>query len=45
MKTKFLSVALGIALSATVLSAAAQKSYTEGLVTLKQSAYGQVIEL
>ncbi|HTD39809.1 MAG TPA: hypothetical protein VK671_04255 [Mucilaginibacter sp.] len=45
MKTKFLSVALGIALSATILSASAQKSYTEGLVTLKQSASGQVIEL
>ena len=45
MKTKLLSVALGIALSATVFSAVAQKSFTEGLVTLKQSANGQVIEL
>jgi len=34
MKTKFLSAALGIALSATVLSASAQKSYTEGLLIL-----------
>lgn len=45
MKTKFFSVALGIALSATILSASAQKSYTEGLVTLKQSAGGQAIEM
>jgi hypothetical protein len=45
MKTKFLSVALGIALSATVLSASAQKNYTEGLVTMKTSAGGQDIEL
>jgi hypothetical protein len=45
MKTKFLSVALGIALSATILSASAQKSYTEGLVTIKASASGQDIEM
>src|SRR5471030_1123784 len=45
MKTKFLSVALGIALSATILSASAQKNYTEGLVTMKTSAHGQDIEL
>ncbi len=45
MKTKFLSVALGIALSATILSASAQKSYTEGLVTVKTSARGQDIEM
>jgi hypothetical protein len=45
MKTKFLSVALGIALSATILSASAQKSYTEGLVTVKTSAGGQTIEI
>jgi len=43
MKTKFLSVALGIVLSATVLSANAQKSYSEGLVTIKTSAAGQEI--
>jgi hypothetical protein len=40
MKIKFLSVALCIALSATILSASAQKSYTEGLVTIKTSASG-----
>ena len=45
MKTKLLSAALGIALSATILSASAQKSYTEGLVTLKTSAGGKDIEL
>ena len=45
MKIKFLSVALGIALSATILNASAQKSYTEGLVTLKNSADGQAIEM
>jgi hypothetical protein len=45
MKTKFLSVAFGIALSATILSASAQKSYTEGLITMKTSAGGQDIEL
>ncbi len=45
METKFFSVALGIALSATILSASAQKSYTEGLVTVKTSAGGQSIEM
>jgi len=45
MKIKFLNVALGIALSATMLSASAQKSYTEGLVTIKTSAGGQDVEL
>jgi hypothetical protein len=45
MKTKFLSVALGIALSATILSASAQKNYTEGMVTIKTSASGQVVEV
>jgi hypothetical protein len=44
MKIKFLSAALGIALSATILSANAQKSYTEGLVTIKTSGSGQNIE-
>ncbi len=45
MKTTFLTVALGIALSATVLSATAQKSYTEGLLTLKTSGNGQDVEV
>ncbi len=45
MKTKFLSVALGIALSATILSASAQKSYTEGLLTMTTSGNGQQVEV
>jgi hypothetical protein len=45
MKIKFLSVALGIVLSATVWSANAQKSYNEGLLTIKTTAGGQDIEV
>ena len=45
MKLKFLSVALGIALSATVMSAYAQKTYTEGVVTYKTSMRGQDVEI
>lgn len=45
MKIKHLSVALGIVLSATALNANAQKSYTEGLVTLKTSTGAQEIEV
>ncbi len=45
MKIKFLTAAVGIALSATIMSASAQKSYTEGLVTLKTSTQGQDLEL
>jgi len=46
MKTKILSVAfVGIALTATIMSANAQKNYTEGLLTLKTSGYGQDVEV
>lgn len=45
MKMKFLSVAFGIALSATVLSANAQKKYTEGVVTYSTSMRGQQVEI
>ena len=45
MKIKFLSVALGIALSATVMSASAQKKYTEGVVTYNTSMRGQSVEI
>src|ERR1700744_4208539 len=45
MKLKFLNVALGIVLSATVLSANAQKNYSEGLVTVKTNAGSQTIEM
>ena len=43
MKITLLSVTLGIALSVTLLSASAQKHYTEGLLTLKTSGYGQEV--
>jgi len=45
MKIKILSVALGLALSATVMSASAQKNYTQGVVTYKTSMRGQDIEI
>jgi len=45
MKIKFLSAALGIVLSATVMSASAQKAYTEGVVTYKTSMRGQDVEI
>jgi hypothetical protein len=45
MKFKLLSVALGIAFSATVMSASAQKTYTEGVVTYKTSMRGQDVEI
>ncbi|HTD98299.1 MAG TPA: hypothetical protein VK668_03400 [Mucilaginibacter sp.] len=41
MKMKFLSVALGIVLSATIMSASAQKSYTEGVVSYSTEMRGQ----
>lgn len=45
MKTKFLTVALGIALSVTLLSANAQKTYTEGLLTMTTNGNGQQVEV
>lgn len=45
MKIKILNVAFGIVLSATVMSANAQKSYPEGLVTIKTLAGGQALEM
>ncbi|WP_462265487.1 DUF4412 domain-containing protein [Mucilaginibacter sp.] len=44
MTHKFFKVALGVALSATALTASAQKSYTEGLATYSISAAGQSTE-
>jgi len=41
---KLFSVALGIALSATAISASAQKTYNEGVITLDLSVQGQQIE-
>ncbi|QJD97822.1 hypothetical protein HH214_19040 [Mucilaginibacter robiniae] len=45
MNFKFLSVALGMALSATAISASAQKKYTEGMATFEANANGQPLEL
>ncbi|WP_426667639.1 hypothetical protein ACPPVU_16575 [Mucilaginibacter sp. McL0603] len=45
MKVKLLSIALGIVLSATIMSASAQKTYTEGVVTYKTSMRGQDVEI
>jgi hypothetical protein len=45
MKIKFLSVALGMILSATAMSASAQKAYTEGCVTYKTNMRGQDVEI
>lgn len=44
MRIKLFSVVMGIALSATILNASAQKAYTEGLVTYKTSMRGQDVE-
>jgi hypothetical protein len=45
MKINILSAALGIALSAAVMSANAQKTYTEGTVTYKTNMRGQDVEV
>jgi hypothetical protein len=45
MKINILSAALSIALSATVISANAQKTYTEGTVTYKTNMHGQDVEV
>lgn len=45
MNIKMMSVALGLALSATVLSASAQKTINEGVVTYKTNMRGQDIEI
>jgi hypothetical protein len=45
MKINILSAALGIALSAAVMSANAQKTYTEGTVTYKTNMRGQDLEV
>jgi len=44
MKIKLFSAALCIALSATVLSASAQKNYTEGTLTVSMTVMGNPIE-
>src|SRR5258708_32639101 len=45
MKIKILTAALGIALSATIMSASPQKAYTEGTVTYKTNMRGQDVEV
>jgi len=45
MKIKFLGAAFGIALSAVTLSASAQKTYTQGVVTYKTNMRGQDVEI
>lgn len=44
MSIKFLNVALGLALTATAMSANAQKKYTEGVVDFTTSMMGQQIQ-
>ncbi|HTI61355.1 hypothetical protein [Mucilaginibacter sp.] len=45
MKIKLFSAALGIVLSATVISASAQKNYTEGTVTYSTDMRGQPVTI
>jgi hypothetical protein len=45
MKIIIFSTVLGITLSATVVSACAQKAYTEGTVTYKTNMHGQDVEV
>jgi hypothetical protein len=45
MKMNFLSAALSITVSISVMSASAQKTYTEGIVTYETNMHGQDIEV
>ncbi|HEY4323433.1 MAG TPA: hypothetical protein VGN20_05590 [Mucilaginibacter sp.] len=45
MNIKFLNVALGIALTATTISASAQKTYTQGVVMMTTEMRGQPVEI
>lgn len=44
MNIKFFNIALGIALTATTISASAQKTYTEGTITLSTTMMGQSVK-
>ena len=44
MKIKLFNVALGIVLTATTISASAQKTYNEGVINLSTSMRGQQVE-
>jgi len=45
MNIKFFNVALGIVLTATTISASAQKTYTQGVVTISTDMRGQSVEI
>jgi len=45
MNIKLFNVALGIVLTATTISASAQKTYTKGVVTLSTDMRGQAVEI
>jgi hypothetical protein len=45
MTTKLFNVALGIVLTATTISASAQKTYTNGVVTLSTDMRGQAVDI
>jgi hypothetical protein len=45
MNFKLFNVALGIALTATTISANAQKAYTQGVITITTEARGQSVEM
>jgi hypothetical protein len=45
MNIKLFNVALGIVLTATVISASAQKTYTQGVVNLSTDMRGQAVEI
>jgi hypothetical protein len=44
MNNKLFTVAMGVALTATAISASAQKAYKEGVATLSMSVMGQTVE-
>jgi len=44
MNSRLFNVALGIVLTATTISASAQKNYTEGVITLSTSMRGQQVD-
>ncbi|WP_428331118.1 DUF4412 domain-containing protein [Mucilaginibacter sp.] len=44
MNIKFFNVALGIVLTATTISASAQKTYTQGVINISTTMQGQAVE-
>jgi hypothetical protein len=45
MNIKFFNVALGVALTATAMSASAQKAYTSGTISMSGEAMGQAVDM